>query len=144
MAQLFSLGRHDHPMKRRIKIIIGCLFLFLLGVGCGYLLGLPIRVPASGGPIEPSPNDKLSATAFSWQDSHFLGYNDRTYSEFKIETGSPDPRVIRRVRIEDSAQIPSIDWREDGQVKWATNNSAVTFSYDGPQTSFQMTLKIQP
>jgi hypothetical protein len=80
-------------------------------------------------------NKSLQATAAA---------HDRTYSEFKIETGSPDPRVIRRVRIEDSAQIPSIDWREDGQVKWATNNSAVTFSYDGPQTSFQMTLKIQP
>ena len=139
------LGRQDHLMKRRIKIVIGCLSLFLLGVGLGYLLSCPIRVPASGGPIERSPDDKLWATAFSWHDNYLLGHNhDRTYSEFVIETAPPDPRVIRRVRIEDSVQIPSIDWREEGQVKWETNNSGVSFSYDGPQTSFQMTLKVHP
>ena len=130
-------------MKRLIKIAIGCLSLFLLGVGFGYLLNWP-RGSAGPGVMPPSPDGKFMASAFPWTEARGLSHNhDRTYSEFKIK--ADDSRVIRRVIIEDSAEIPPIDWYNgEGHVVWATNSSAVTFSHDGPQTSFQMTLKLQP
>jgi hypothetical protein len=133
-------------MKRRIRLFIGFLAVFTMGVALGHLLSRPIRVPDSGGQMPPSPNERLYASAFTWTDSSLLGH-DRTYSEFLIQTSFPDSRVIRSVKIEDSAQSSPqtiIDWREDGHIQWATNSSAVTFSYDGPETSIQMTLKVQP
>ena len=132
-------------MKRRIKIAAGCLSLFLLGVGLGSLLNCP-RGSASPGVMPTSPDGKLLASAFPWTETRGFGHShDRIYSEFMIKTPPPDLKVIRRVIIEDSAQIPPIDWYNgEGSVKWATNSSAVTFSYDGAQTSFQMTLKRQP
>ena len=130
-------------MKRRIKIVIGCLSIFLLGVGFGYLLNCP-RGSASPGVMPPSPDGRFSASAFPWTETRGIGHShDRTYSEFKITADVTN--IVRKVIIEDSAQIPPIDWYDgEGHVVWSTNSSVVTFSYDGPQTSFQMTLKIQP
>jgi hypothetical protein len=133
-------------MRRRIRLSVGFLAVFSLGIALGHLLSIPIHLPEGGGNGPPSPDDKMWALANSWTDSPLLGQS-RTYSEFLIQTPPPELKIIRRVRIEDSAHcaphVP-IDWREDGQVQWTTNGSAVTFSYDGPETSFQMTLKTQP
>ena len=132
-------------MKRFIKHAIAWFLLFLLGVSLGYFLSRPIRVSASGGPGPASPNARFWATAFSWHERHLLGHSqNRTYSEFVIQTPPPDSVILRRVRIEDSFQSPSIDWREEGSVQWATNSSAVTFSYDGPKMKFLMILKLEP
>ena len=94
--------------------------------------------------MPPSPDGKFIASAFPWREARgFSRGQDREYSEFKIT--ADDLRVIRKVTIEDSGQIPPIDWYNgEGHVVWATNGSAVTFSYDGPKTSFQMTLKLIP
>ena len=54
---VLALGRHRHHMKHRIKIAIGCLSIFLLGVGLGYLLNCP-RGSASPGVMPPSPDGR--------------------------------------------------------------------------------------
>jgi hypothetical protein len=134
-------------MNRRIKFLIGVLAVVSLGIGFGYLLSRPIPTPDSGGQQPVSPDGRFWAVANTYSESALLGNDKHTYSKFVIQTPPPDSQVIRSVRIEDSAQsLPqtSIDWREDGRVQWASNSSAVTFSYDGPRTSFRMTLKIQP
>ena len=124
-------------------LFVGFPAVFSLGIALGHFLSVPIHLPEGGGNGPRSPDDKMWALANSWTDSPLLGQS-RTYSEFLIQTAPPGLKVVRRVRIEDSAHSAHhspIDWREDGQVHWTTNGSAVTFSYDGPQTSFQITLK---
>lgn len=133
-------------MRRRIKLSLGFLAVFSLGVALGHLLSIPFHLPDGGSNGMPSPDGKMWALANSWTDSPLLG-RSRTYSEFLVQTPPPDSKIIRRVRIENSAYSTPhvlIDWREDGHIQWTTNGSVVTFSYDGPETSFQMTLKAQP
>src|SRR5690348_10083729 len=107
-------------MKRCIAVTVGGLSIFLLGIGFGCLLNYPRRSP-SPGLMPPSPDGRYTASAFPWTEARGFGRShDRTYSEFVIETPPPDLKVFRRVVIEDSAQVPPIDWYNgEGQVVWA-------------------------
>jgi hypothetical protein len=128
-------------MKRRIKIFGGCALLFLLGGGIGYLLRVPW--PASGGgQYRESPDGKWQALANTLDDGSVLGPH-RRYYEFVIRTPPPASRTVRRMRIEDGTK-PPIDWREEGNILWATNSSAVTFKCDARKTSLEITLRIEP
>jgi hypothetical protein len=129
-------------MKRRIKILAGCTVLFLLGVGLGYLLTVP--VPASGvGQYQESPDGKWVASAETLDEGSVLGPH-RTYSWLTIQTPPPSRGTVRSVRIEDSAEPWTIDWRNERHILWATNRSTVTFKCDARQTTMEITLKIAP
>jgi hypothetical protein len=128
-------------MKRRITILAGGALLFLLGVGIGYLLGVP--GPASGaGRFQKSPDGKWVAFANTLDDGPVLGRH-RTYSKFTIQTSPPSPHTVRSMTVEDSA-TPPIDWREDGSILWASNSSSVTFKGDARPASLEITLKVLP
>jgi hypothetical protein len=128
-------------VKRRIKILAGCALLFLLGVGVGCLLSVP--GPASGGGrSQNSPDGKWAAFANTLDAGSVLGPH-HTYSEFMIQTPPPSPRTVRSMSIEDSV-APPIDWREEGNILWASNSSSVTFKSDARQTSLEITLKMLP
>ena len=132
-------------MKRRSKIIFGGLLLFsvglLAGIGVGHLLSLQC-VPSGSGQYKRSLDEKWVAFANTLEDGSVLGAH-RTYCEFMIQTVPPNPRTVRRVTMEDTA-VPPIDWREEGNISWASNSSAVTFTCDARQTRLEVTLKIEP
>ena len=128
-------------MKRLIKILAGCALLFLLGVGIGYLLRVPFQ-QGGGLRYQESPDKKWVAFASTLGEGSVVGFH-RTYYEFTIQTPQPSPRIVRRLRVEDS-DVPQIDWREDGSILWASNSSAVTFKADGYKTVVDVTLKIEP
>lgn len=128
-------------MKRRIKILAGCLLLLLFGGVIGYLLRVP--GPASGGgQYQRSPDGKWIAFANTLDDGSVLGPH-RTYYEFMIQTPPPSPRTVRTMRLEDTL-APPIDWREEGSILWASNSLTVTFRCDVRGTSLDITLKIEP
>src|ERR1700683_220942 len=119
-----------HLMKYRIKIIFGCIALLFFGVGLGWLLTFPFPDTGGGGQGNYSPDEKWSADAMTLHDSTIL-HGKRTFYEFTIRSHQTDSvQTVRRVTIEDTAS-PAIDWREQGRILWATNSSAVTFTFDG-------------
>src|ERR1035437_9300856 len=97
-------------MKRLIKILAGCALLFLLGVGIGYLLRVPFQ-QGGGLRYQESPDKKWVAFASTLGEGSVVGFH-RTYYEFTIQTPQPSPRIVRRLRVEDS-DVPQIDCRED-------------------------------
>jgi hypothetical protein len=130
-------------MKRRIKIFAGCILLFLAGGGIGFLLQVPLQ-QGGGSQYQESPDKKWMAFASTLEEGSILGPH-HTYYEFRIEkqTPAPSPYIIRKMRIDDTAERP-IDWREEGNIVWTTNSSAVTFKSDVSETSLEITLKIEP
>lgn len=130
-------------MNGCLKQGFGWVAVFALGVGVGHVLNQPLPKLGRGGKIETSPNEEMWAMALTQREGPLLG-KAQVYSEYIIQTAPPNARVLRRVRIEDSAQTTldnAIQWRDEGDIKWKKDGSAATFSYDGPQMNFQMILK---
>lgn len=92
--------------------------------GAGYLLGRTFQ-GEGGGQSVTSPNRKWVAHAYTIEEWSVLG-GKRTISELRVETAPPNPKLVRRTVIADTAK-PEIDWRIEGEVFWNRNSSAVTF-----------------
>jgi len=133
-------------MKRRVTLLLGCLALVLLGAGADYLLRLPFA--AGVGKFRESPDHKWRANATSFDEQRLLG-GKRSYYEFTIEIARPEQadigrqQSVRRVVMEAPTE-PPINWREEGDIQWAADGSAVTFRHSGTQMTFEMTLKVAP
>jgi len=66
-----------------------------------------------------------------------------TYYEFVVQPTTPSRIGVRNLKIEDNIGRP-IDWREEGNIEWETNSSAVTFKCVANERSLQVTLKAEP
>ena len=122
-------------MIRPVKLLVGC----IAAVAIGYLLAQPL--PGSGGgQYRESPDKKWIAHASTLSEMRIFR-TERPYYEFTIQTPPPSPRTIRKIRV-DAHTEPLIDWREEGEIRWATNSSEVTYMHAGSNMTFEITLKM--
>jgi hypothetical protein len=112
--------------RRLILIAAGALLLLLLVAAgaVGYLLNRPFP-GEGGGQTRNSPDGRWVALATTRHEYSVMG-GSRTYSELKIETPAPAPRIVRKMIIQDTAE-PTIDWRQEGEIFWTRNSASVTF-----------------
>ncbi len=125
-------------MKKRIKQAILYISLVSVGIGIGYLHNIPIGV-GGGGKIVRSPNGKWRAMASTVSNKTLFG-DEHRYYELSIDTVPPDPMIFRMVTI-DAPNDHVMRWRQDGNIKWETDSSAVTFHQDGISMDLLIKLK---
>ena len=127
-------------MKSR-QLILFTFTALLVGFAGGYLFAQPL--PAGGaGQYRDSPDGTWTAGASTLDEARLFG-RGRTFYRLYIEEAGASPRVAREVRIE-AQDVPIVDWREEGEIKWISNNTAVTFAHANAHWELELKLKLPP
>jgi hypothetical protein len=90
----------------------------------------------SGGRATNSPDQKFLAVAEDFYKKKFWG-GTHDYYEFTINT--PGGERVQHILMDEPPQ-GMIDWREDGEIQWASNSASVTYIFKGGR----MTLDVNP
>ena len=90
--------------------------------------------PAGGGRGAESPDKRFLAMASDYRAKRFWG-GVHNYYEFAVTTAGGE--LVHHVIMDEPPQ-GMIDWREDGVIQWASNNSSVTYSFSGAQVTLNM------
>jgi hypothetical protein len=72
--------------------------------------------------------------AWDFRAKRFWG-GVHNYYEFTVTTAGGEG--VHHVIMDEPPQ-GMIDWREDGIIQWASNNSSVTYSFSGGQVTLNM------
>jgi hypothetical protein len=113
----------------------------LVGFGIGYLLAQPLP-PSGGGKYSDAPNGTWKGSAESLYETKLL-QGSREFYSFSIETSGRSPTTLREVQI-DAPKESEVEWREEGEIRWATNSAAVTFVHSNASWELELKLKLQP
>jgi len=117
------------------KVIIPSAIIGAVLLAAAYRFVQIAPYPQGGGRYEESPNKQFTADAFNLTDRSFFG-GEKSFYEFTIKSRG---QQIRHVVMEQPRE-EMIQWRDEGTIQWAPDNSTVTYSFNGMQLVLSLKL----
>jgi hypothetical protein len=123
----------------RVKPLLFPAAALVLGFCVGYIVAQPLP-PSGTGQYQNSPDGNWTASAKSLSEIRILERSSEFYS-FSLVAPGRSSKNAREIRIE-APQETEVDWREEGEIRWNTNSTAVSFIHSNATWELDLKLKL--